>query len=61
VQTADPRNYAVTRFDLGLGLNYAAAGGHRVGLELVVPIDQDLEGPQLQTDWQLALGYQLNF
>jgi hypothetical protein len=61
VQTADPLNYAVTRVDFGLGLNYANAGGHRVALELVAPLDQDLEGPQLQTDWQLTLGYQLSF
>lgn len=61
VQTADPLNRAATRVDLGLGLNYVSAGGHRAALELVTPFEQDLDGPQLRTDWQLTLGYQLSF
>ncbi len=61
VQTANPDNHGLTRADLGLGLNLGGSGdwgGHRLALELEVPVYQDLEGPQLETDWQLMLGYQ---
>ena len=61
VQTADPLNQAATRFDAGFGVNWANEAGHRVALELLVPLDQDLAGPQLETDTQLTLGYQYSF
>lgn len=61
VQTADPDRQGATRTDLALGLNYANKGGHRVAFELIAPLDQDLDGPQLETDWQLTLGYQFTF
>ena len=61
VQTADPDNHGLTRADLGLGVNLGGSGnwgGHRLALEVEVPVYQDLDCPQLQTDWQLMLGYQ---
>ncbi len=61
VQTADPLNQAATRFDAGLGLNWASDSGHRVALEMLIPLEQDLAGPQLETDRQLTLGYQYSF
>lgn len=61
VQTADPSRQGATRTDFALGLNFVAAGGHRVAIEYSVPIDQDLDGPQLETDNQIVLGYQLSF
>lgn len=61
VQTADPARQGVRRLDFGLGLNASFAGGHRLSLEYLVPIDQDLDGPQLMTDEQLSFGYQLSF
>ena len=62
VQTADPDNQGMNRVDLGLGANFLLPGKrHRLALELTVPIHQDLDGPQLETDWQLTLGWQLAF
>jgi hypothetical protein len=61
VQTADPARQGATRTDFALGLNFVAAGGHRVAIEYSMPIDQDLDGPQLKTDDQIVLGYQFSF
>ncbi|MFL2546973.1 MAG: transporter [Candidatus Rariloculaceae bacterium] len=61
VQTADPSFQGAARIDAALGLNYANEGGHRLSLELIAPLDQDLDGPQLETDTQLILGYQYSF
>ncbi len=64
VQTADPDRQGGSRTDLGLGLNWAGQAelrGHRVGVEWLLPIDQDLNGPQLEVDWQLVAGYQFSF
>jgi hypothetical protein len=60
VQTADPDNQGYRRFDLGAGVNWLLPGRrHRLALEATVPVFQDLRGPQLETDWQLSVGYQL--
>jgi len=64
VQTADPDRQGIDRLDLGVGLNWAGQGdlrGWRLGLEFVVPLQQDLDGPQLETDEQLTLGLQRSF
>jgi hypothetical protein len=64
VQTADPDRQAATRLDAAIGLNLAASGswtGWRLGLEYVMPIDQDLAGPQLEIDDQLIIGLQKSF
>jgi len=61
VQTADPFYQGAARTDIAFGLNYAKEGGHRVAVELIAPIEQDLDGPQLETDWQMTLGYQFSF
>jgi hypothetical protein len=45
VQTADPDTY----------------GGERFGIEAVVPVYQDLNGPQMQQDWSLATRIALTF
>lgn len=60
VQTADPSRQGARRIDAGLGVNYVS-GGHRVAFEFVKPIEQDLDGPQLKTDWQFTAGYQFTF
>jgi hypothetical protein len=44
-----------------LGLNATLTGGHRVALEYVAEIDQDLDGPQMALDDTLTLGWQLAF
>lgn len=58
VQTADPDRLGGERLDLGLGLNLAFDSGIRLGLEWLTPLHQDLDGPQLETDWQFTAGLQ---
>ncbi|MFK8018382.1 MAG: transporter [Pseudomonadales bacterium] len=59
VQTADPDRQAYDRLDGALGLNFVLPGSrHRLGLELAAPLHQDFDGPQLETDWTLTLGWQ---
>ncbi len=61
VQTADPNRQGVSRTDVALGLNIAGQhnlDGWRFALEYVVPVTQDLDGPQLETEEQLVFGIQ---
>lgn len=54
-----------TRLDLAGGVNYyfptGALAGHRVALEMGFPVYQDLDGPQLETDWVFTIGWQKSF
>ena len=63
VPTADPDLRGGDRLDALFGLNaYLQDGplaGHRFAFEFGVPVYQDLDGPQLETDWILTLGWQL--
>ena len=65
VQTADPENYGGQRLDVLLGVNLVGPSGwlrgHRISIEAGVPVYQDLNGPQLETDWTLTVGYQFAF
>ncbi|MDH3533698.1 MAG: transporter [Gammaproteobacteria bacterium] len=65
VQTADPDRQAADRMDLAFGLNFAAQDGAlhgwRLSFEYVVPVDQDLDGPQLEVDESLMIGVQKAF
>ncbi|MGB5233954.1 MAG: hypothetical protein WBN85_02085 [Candidatus Macondimonas sp.] len=62
---ADPRAQGGDRVDVGLGANfYVPEGplrGHRLGLEVLLPVAQRLDGPQLETDWAAVLGWQYAF
>jgi len=59
VQTADPDRQRIQRVDVGLGANFLLPGRrHRIALEISAPIVQDLDGPQLETDWNITLGWQ---
>lgn len=65
VPTADPdlrKGHALTL--LG-GVNFAVPlgplGSHRFGFEGGAPVYQDLDGPQLETDWRIIAGWQLPF
>lgn len=62
VQTADPENYGGDRIEAYLGANLLAAKGPfeglRFGIELGVPVMQDLNGPQMERDWSLTVGLQ---
>ena len=60
VQTADPGRQGAQRIDLGVGANFLLPGErHRLSVELIAPIAQSLDGPQLETDWSVAFGWQL--
>lgn len=59
VQTADPDRHGLKRLEGSLGLNVVLPKEHRVALELNKPLRQDLDGPQLKTDWSLTLGWQM--
>ena len=62
VQTADPDRHGVRRWDLSVGANWLVPNSdHRLALEVAAPITQDLDGPQMETDWHLTLGWQLAF
>ena len=54
-----------TRVDIPLGLNlYVRSGpiaGHRIAVEWHLPVYQNLNGPQLETDWVLTVGWQKAF
>jgi hypothetical protein len=62
VPTADPSLRRGYRWDAALGANYLATGGyfkgHRLAVEFMLPFYQDLEGPQLETDWSIIAGWQ---
>ncbi|NBB94035.1 MAG: transporter [Gammaproteobacteria bacterium] len=61
VQTADPDRQGIERLSVGAGLNWSLPAGNRLALEFMQPLHQDLDGPQLETDWQLGLGWQWAF
>jgi hypothetical protein len=65
VQTASPNNYGGREVHVGLGVNFITSilPGHadRFGIEFVMPIEQDKNGLQMETDYQLIVGYQKSF
>lgn len=62
VPTADPHRRGGKRLDLSCGANfYGREGwlkGQRLAVEFGMPIYQSLDGPQLETDWLLTVGWQ---
>lgn len=62
VPTADTNRRGGTRLDLLFGVNLYQPGGalkgHRIAVEGGLPIYQQLEGPQLETDWLMTIGWQ---
>jgi hypothetical protein len=65
VQTADPDNYGGDHLNLIIGANLSgqegSLQGHRLALEFALPLVRDLNGPQMETDWTLTLGWQYAF
>lgn len=61
----DPANHGGTWLEGAIGLNlYGRQGlakGHRLAIEALYPIYQDLNGPQMQRDWSLVVGWQKAF
>lgn len=64
-QTANPDFYGGETVSLVGGVNFAVQdglfGGHRVAIEAGAPVYQDLNGPQMETDWTLTVGWQKAF
>lgn len=62
VQTADPNNFGGERVDILVGMNLVGQQGdlcgHRAAIEFGVPVYQNLNGPQMETDWTLTFGWQ---
>ncbi|MBU1213372.1 MAG: transporter [Alphaproteobacteria bacterium] len=65
VQTANPEYYGGERLELFGGVNLIVPEGplqgHRFAFEAGVPVYQDLNGPQLETDWTFVAGWQKAF
>ncbi|MEM1019113.1 MAG: transporter [Pseudomonadota bacterium] len=65
VQTADPENQGGETVTALLGVNLAGQEGvikgHRLGFEFGLPLYRNLNGPQLETDWTLTVGWQKAF
>lgn len=65
VPTADPGRRGGTRVDILGGVNLigtaGVARGQRLFIEFGIPIYQNLDGPQLETDWLLTVGLQFRF
>lgn len=65
VTTAFADNYGGDRIDLILGVNLLAPSGtlkgHRIAVDLRLPLWQDLNGYQLETDSVITIGWQKAF
>ncbi len=65
VQTANPDFQGGESVTGLVGVNFAATGGAlegwRLGIEAGLPIVQDLNGPQMPTDYTLTVGVQKSF
>lgn len=59
VPTVDPARRGGQRLDLAFGVNVTHESGHRLALEYQWPVWQKLDGPQLETDGVLTVGWQL--
>tara|TARA_B110000483_G_scaffold141911_1_gene169563 strand:- start:151068 stop:152078 length:1011 start_codon:yes stop_codon:yes gene_type:complete len=65
IATADPSRRAGSRLDAGLGLNWIVGvrehNAFRVSAEYLVPVQQGLEGPNLETDSSVVFKTQYSF
>ncbi|MEO1252550.1 MAG: transporter [Pseudomonadota bacterium] len=65
VQTADPLNQGGEQIEALVGVNLAGQRGlikgHRLAVEVGLPLYRDLNGPQLETDFTLTIGWQKSF
>lgn len=61
VPTADPLRRGGQRIDLSLGVNFYLSRnrleGQWLAIEAIVPGYRSLDGPQLENDWQLLVGW----
>ncbi len=65
VPTADPNRRGGKRLDISFGVDlYVGEGilkGHRLAIQGGLPVYQNLDGPQLETDWHFSIGWQWIF
>ncbi|MDP6207994.1 MAG: transporter, partial [Roseibacillus sp.] len=62
VPTADPKRRGGSRLDGSVGVNLQIPGTRaRMALEVGAPLWQDLDGPQLGSEWWTILGAQFAF
>ncbi|QKP78897.1 transporter [Methyloligella sp. GL2] len=65
VQTANPAFYGGDEVQLLLGANMVGQRGvlrgQRLAFEFGLPVYQDLNGPQMETDWTMTVGWQKSF
>ncbi|MDJ0850488.1 MAG: transporter [Myxococcota bacterium] len=65
IPTADPDRRAGAAFELLGGVNLylplGPLGKHRFAIEAGAPVEQWLDGPQLETDWRVVVGWQKAF
>ncbi len=65
VPTADPALRGGEMIDLSLGITfYVPHGpfeGHRLAVQGAFPLHRSLNGPQLETDWRISVGWQWVF
>ena len=66
VQTSNPSNYGGKSSEIGIGLNRLINVKKKdhsniLALELIFPLEQNLNGLQMQKEWSIQLGYQTSF
>jgi len=65
IQTANPDFFGGDKLELYGGVNLVGQSdwlrGHRLAIEAGAPVYQDLNGPQMETDWTLTVGWQKAF
>lgn len=60
IPTAEANLRGGKRVDTGLGLNWKVTSSHRLALEFLAPVYQSLDGPQLESDGSLLVGWQFS-
>ena len=63
VQTSNPKNYGGKTYEVAIGVNrlLKIGSGNSIGLELVIPIKQNLNGPQMELSDSLNLVFRKSF
>jgi len=61
VTTANPANYGGNFLNASFGLNTVFANKHRIAFEYTVPLEQKVNGVQMEMDKMFTVGYQIAF
>ncbi len=65
VQTANPDFHGGDKVNLGVGITMLGQQGHlqrhRLAVEGIVPVYQDLNGPQMEENWRVTIGWSKAF